>query len=392
MTDSEQVHATLHGLHEWFKHTFEKAGWMVLAHQRSSNDKTYQSKLDSYVEGINRLTKYLQARSSNPRGNNTIEKDFPVMIKNLGHLSNFVTSLRTQKLSDVSTPSGKNLAVKDMTLCAMQHYYRHVFEKYGWMVLTKAKLNNGDYKSQPDLEKHKQKKLKLYGESLDILSQSLNHRIETTTDLDKDNVKVDLESMIRNVNVLKSCFNEHLMKSDNALDLSVTSPVRSDSARRRSSPSRRRSSPSRRRSSPSRRSSREFSATSSANISANSNIPSEINASPTSDVLRFSATSSANATAPTAVIASPTSADVSTIRPNVQNDATSSFIPDSDAVNALVMETTSNVVSPQRRLSQRRLSQSDTSRLPEIIFTASETSTSQKGGLSDYEKIAQLFQ
>ena len=225
MTDTEQNHTTLHGLHEWFRHTFEKAGWMVLAKHRLEKDKSYQNKLDSYLIGIKRLKKYLKARQNNSLGNETIVRDFPHMIKNLDHLKSFVKSLSTANLSHNTVKSSDDVVVEDMTLCAMQHYYKHMFEKYGWMVLTKSKLNHGDYDKKPALKSHKESKLKMYGESLEVLLQSLIYRMETCNDVDKNNVQVDLASMIRNVNVLKSCFNTHLMKEARQ----VVSEISSDS-------------------------------------------------------------------------------------------------------------------------------------------------------------------
>ena len=222
MTDTEQVQATLQGLNDWFRHTFEKAGWIVLAQHRKEKDKSYQSKLDSYKIGIKKLKQYLKARLNNPMGNETITRDFPNMITNLNHLKAFVKSLSTANLSHDTVKSSDDVAVEDMTLCAMQHYYKHMFEKYGWMVLTKKKLQNGDYDNKPLLKKHKETKLKMYGESLEVLVQSLVHRMNTCNDVDKNNVEVDLASMIRNVNVLKSCFNNHLMQ-ESVAQLSVTS-------------------------------------------------------------------------------------------------------------------------------------------------------------------------
>lgn len=222
MTDTEQVQATLQGLNDWFRHTFEKAGWIVLAQHRKTKDASYQSKLDSYKIGIKKLKQYLKARLNNPMGNETIKRDFPHMIQNLNHLKAFVKSLSTANLSHDTVKSSDDVSVEDMTLCAMQHYYKHMFEKYGWMVLTKKKLQNGDYDKKPLLKKHKETKLKMYGESLEVLVQSLVHRMNTCNDVDKNNVEVDLASMIRNVNVLKSCFNNHLMQESES-QLSATS-------------------------------------------------------------------------------------------------------------------------------------------------------------------------
>ena len=371
MTDSEQIHSTLHGLQEWFKHTFEKAGWMVLAHYRGKNDPTYNSKLDSYVHGINRLNKYLNARSLNSMGNNTIVRDFPVMSKNLTHLLNFISSLRNTILSDKLESSDTELTVEDMTLCAMQHYYRHVFEKYGWMVLTKAKLDNGDYKGK--LQNHKLKKLNLYGESLEVLTQSLLYRIRTCNDVDKNNVEVDLASMIKNLNVLKSCFNGHLMaesinnspsrKSSSRLSrkLSLSLPVPAD-----------------------------VSATSSVNMSqlpvvdvsatsvdspslrkrSSAKLP-----TPAVDIADVSATSSVNMSELPVVDVSITSVDSPSLRKR-----SSAKLP-TPTIDVVDVSRTSPAnlptITPINELSERSELNTNT--------------TTQEGGLSDYEKIAQLF-
>ena len=399
MTDSEQIHSTLHGLQEWFKHTFEKAGWMVLAHYRGKNDPTYNSKLDSYVHGINRLNKYLNARSLNSMGNNTIVRDFPVMSKNLTHLLNFISSLRNTILSDKLESSDTELTVEDMTLCAMQHYYRHVFEKYGWMVLTKAKLDNGDYKGK--LQNHKLKKLNLYGESLEVLTQSLLYRIRTCNDVDKNNVEVDLASMIKNLNVLKSCFNGHLMaesinnspsrKSSSRLsrklslslpvpaDVSATSsvnmsqlPVVDVSATSVDSPSLR------------KRSSAKLPtpAVDIADLSATSvDSPSLRKRSsaklptPAVDIADLSATSSVNMSQLPVVDVSITSVDSPSLRKR-----SSAKLP-TPTIDVVDVSRTSPAnlptITPINELSERSELNTNT--------------TTQEGGLSDYEKIAQLF-
>ena len=380
MTDTEQVQATLQGLHDWFRHTFEKAGWIVLAQHRKEKDMTYQSKLDSYRIGVKKLKQYLKARLNNPMGNETITRDFPNMITNLNHLKAFIKSLANTKLSHDTVKSSNDLAVEDMTLCAMQHYYKHMFEKYGWMVLTKKKLDNGDYDKKPLLKNHKETKLKMYGESLEVLVQSLIHRMNTCNDVDKNNVEVDLASMIRNVNVLKSCFNNHLMQ-ETVVSLSVTSDATVVPNTQLSSTS--------------------------VGL-ADSIADTTVNSDAQPDVNKWSLQESIKPKSPiqpalprvasprlSPVVASPRVASPRVASPRVAYSATSAMGENTEInAQALVDSVTSPVMprspvkgSPLPRNSPRL---SDTS--VDDLFTPSPSTASQAGGMSDYEKIAKLFQ
>ena len=132
MTESEQMHSTLVGLNEWYKFTFEKAGWVVLAINKTS-ESSYLDKINSYKNGIKRLIRNLNSRLANPQGNNTISRDYPPMIENLVQLLNFIETMnpniQTASLSD-------DLAIRDISLYALQNWFKHVFEKFGWMGAT----------------------------------------------------------------------------------------------------------------------------------------------------------------------------------------------------------------------------------------------------------------
>ena len=75
----------------------------------------------------------------------------------------------------------------EMTYCAIGQWYKHIFEKLGWMVLAKAHKN--DYKVEH------------YVKTIEHLHASIRSKIKTIKDSDK---KADLKIMMKNV--------EHLLK------------------------------------------------------------------------------------------------------------------------------------------------------------------------------------
>ena len=73
----------------------------------------------------------------------------------------------------------------DVTFCGLSHWYKHAFEKLGWMILAK-KNGMGE-------------KVTTYKHSLDMLQHDIKTKIKTTRDPDR---KADLKIMWDNLNIL----------------------------------------------------------------------------------------------------------------------------------------------------------------------------------------------
>jgi hypothetical protein len=217
--------STLCGLNKWFVHIFEKLGWIILANNKTEKHGSYQKKVEAYGSSVDKLMKDLSERVSNPRGNGTIETDFPTMIKNLEKLKSFLSRLTIlEKLNS----EGTNLSIDDMSLQWMNHYYKHLFEKFGWMVLVKYNIDAGEYSNKPDLQNHMQSKLDNFSRSIDVLLQSISHRILTTRDIDAENVRYDLMSMHLNLRVLNAATKSLLEQSQYNLQVNNLSPTSVD--------------------------------------------------------------------------------------------------------------------------------------------------------------------
>jgi hypothetical protein len=215
--DSEQIVATINGLNDWYTHTFKIAGWMILAKHRSNQDpnvsdiERYDTKVKSYIGGISRLQKHLKTRLQIPNG--TIQRDYPIMYENLNVLAKFINSVEASQLSATMGEIGSELVCKQKTLHDLQCWYKHMFEKYGWMILKSSNLQTKQMTHE--LQSLCQQKLSLYGQTLQSLLQTLNYRKnncpgEDCADLDPVNVKQDLDSMMKNVSILISCYNMHV--------------------------------------------------------------------------------------------------------------------------------------------------------------------------------------
>ena len=214
--------STLCGLNKSFVHIFEKLGWMVLANNKTGKHGSYQKKVEAYGSSVDKLMKDLSERVSNPRGNGTVETDFPTMIKNLEKLKSFLSRLTIlEKLNS----EGTNLSIDDMSLQWMHHYYKHLFEKFGWMVLVKYNIDTGEYLNKPDLQNHMQSKLDNFSRSIEVLLQSIIHRILNSRDIDAENVKYDLMSMHLNVRILNAETKSLLGQSQSILQINNLSPT-----------------------------------------------------------------------------------------------------------------------------------------------------------------------
>jgi hypothetical protein len=67
---------TFHGLHKWYKHMFEKLGWMVLAEA-----KGYHYKVSAYKKSIDNLIKSLEHVIGEYKDHNKIH-DLNVLLMN----------------------------------------------------------------------------------------------------------------------------------------------------------------------------------------------------------------------------------------------------------------------------------------------------------------------
>ncbi len=238
--DSEQIIATLSGLNDWYTHIFKIAGWMILAKHRSIQDVTvtdnerYQTKVNSYIGGIVRLQKHLNKRL--PNSNGTVRYDFPIMIENLIVLMNFINQINPSDLSVNISNIKNDYVCKHKTLHDLQCWYKRMFEKYGWIILKSEHLNNMEGK----LKVLCKQKIRLYGKTLRSLLQSLNFRYNncqgsdnSCDDLDPENIKQDLMSMMKNVSILLGCYNMHIRRKPTTMtsESSSESPKRTSSIR-----------------------------------------------------------------------------------------------------------------------------------------------------------------
>ena len=76
----------------------------------------------------------------------------------------------------------------EATICGLHKWTKHMFEKLGWMVLTKAKRTDG-----------KNPKITAYLDGLERLLMSIEHRMKLT---DENDTRMDLAILHENVSIL----------------------------------------------------------------------------------------------------------------------------------------------------------------------------------------------
>jgi len=75
--NSECAHATHHGLATWYKHLFEKLGWMVLAKNRGMLDK-----VSVYIHSLHRFKNSIEYKISTTHESDR-KQDLKIMHSNI---------------------------------------------------------------------------------------------------------------------------------------------------------------------------------------------------------------------------------------------------------------------------------------------------------------------
>ena len=96
---------TVHGLHEWFKHVFEKFGWMILAKREMVHNpnsqirKDMKYKVKGYEVMMRNLLKALEERHGILHEEDR-KDDVKTMIKNTKTLMKFWHNVKGKKAED----------------------------------------------------------------------------------------------------------------------------------------------------------------------------------------------------------------------------------------------------------------------------------------------------
>jgi hypothetical protein len=87
MSHKHQLSAevTFEGLHSWFKHTFEKAGWMIL-----EMDKGHHDSIQNYIIEIDHLLEAIKTRAKKIKEKDRLD-DLKILEKNLKILKKHIT-------------------------------------------------------------------------------------------------------------------------------------------------------------------------------------------------------------------------------------------------------------------------------------------------------------
>jgi hypothetical protein len=177
---------------EEYKQIFEKLSWVILAISNKNN-------IDNYFINIKVLKKNLETKYNLSKDtDNTIKKDFPIMINDLQLLMKYIDKIsKSDKIKNLESVENHVEIESDYsTLCELQCRFNNDFKKFGWMILIYLRLLNNLY-TDIDVIDHKKNKLNLYKHSLKLLHKSFVKRLNNN-DLNKN----DILSMIRNLSKL----------------------------------------------------------------------------------------------------------------------------------------------------------------------------------------------
>jgi hypothetical protein len=146
---------TLNGIERWTKSLYEKLGWMILSQNRGK-----QLKVNAYIGSIDNLIQTINKRSLVVSSNK--KKYMEILHDKATQLKTMVDRILKINLSIDQTNETKPSPI---TLKGVEEWLKYLYEKLGWMALTKD--NNDDYKD----------KIAVYKNSIQSLINSINVKI-----------------------------------------------------------------------------------------------------------------------------------------------------------------------------------------------------------------------
>ena len=174
MSNHKNSHkCTMHGLQHWFECKFEKLGWMALAKEHGNS-----LKVRAYLQSISHLKDCIKDKIASVHDEDR-KDDLKIMLEHTETLSTAAHKLLDSDLSECYKKNNKH-TMKDgyeATFYGLHKWEAKMFEKLGWMVLSKNENNS--------------LKIKSYFHSIHLLKSSLKKKIDTVEEKDRnDDLKI----------------------------------------------------------------------------------------------------------------------------------------------------------------------------------------------------------
>ena len=198
------IETTMYGLQKWRKSKFKKLGWMFLAMHKHNLIKNVQQ----YHCGLVRLRDSLVAKKVS-LSDAYKKDDIEILLSDVDILINFCSNnimggsfnLMGINPLDITTIDPRfPLDSIDVTTCGLCGWYKHCFEKLGWMLLAKYK-----YKLLGKIDHY------YYG--LIILAKSIKTKHDKLSSYGETDKVRDFKIMLENVIMLVNFVNATLMKN-----------------------------------------------------------------------------------------------------------------------------------------------------------------------------------
>jgi hypothetical protein len=188
---------------------FEKLGWMAMAKEHKNN-----LKIEAYKEGIKHLLECLDKKEQD-----TVDVDRKNDLKILQDNVECLADCTRKLLSgEMHTNCDKNEDTKNAhpaTNCGLAHWMKYMFEKLGWMCLSKKHGHHA--------------KIQSYLDSIQRLKASLITKIDSVQEKDR---KDDLEIIYHNICVLEAAAHKLLGHEHQSTHLSRRSSSNRHSSKR----------------------------------------------------------------------------------------------------------------------------------------------------------------
>jgi hypothetical protein len=171
--DKSKHECTMHGLQHWFEAKFEKLGWMAIAKEYG-----YDIKVKSYLQSISHLKECIKNKIDTVHDLDR-KDDLKIMLNHTETLISAAHKLLDSKIiaSSKHNKHHQHVEEHDATFYGLHKWETKLFERLGWMVLSKKEGNN--------------LKIKAYMDCMHRLKSMLMKKIDQVEEKDrKDDLKI----------------------------------------------------------------------------------------------------------------------------------------------------------------------------------------------------------